>query len=94
MACNCRNEDGTLSNKCYGICKKDVIIEQEMQQQRDPLNGFSELIMSQVDKLISHRLIELKVSLMKEHKEIEREEFMKGLKEGLELGRQVYGADY
>lgn len=90
MVCKCVDSNGSLLDKCIGTCKIEVIHLQMEQQHRDPLNGFAELIMSQVDKLISSRIYDLKFDILKESKKIQREEFMEGLREGIEIGRTLY----
>jgi hypothetical protein len=89
MPCNCRNEDGSLSGRCFGTCKIDVIVEQEMQQQRDPLNGFAELDMSQVEKSVTRRLDIFRIEMMKYNREISHEDFIKGLKEGIKMAKEI-----
>lgn len=89
MPCNCKNEDGSLAGRCFGTCKIDVIVEQEMQQQRDPLNGFAELVMSQVEKLVTRRLDIFRIEMMKYNREISHEDFIKGLKEGIKIAKEI-----
>jgi len=82
MACNCKNEDGTLSQRCFGTCLKKEIIDQEIQQQRDPLNGFAEMIIAQVDKRIDYALNNFNVKLQKDWFIESSEIFLEGFKEG------------
>ena len=43
MACECRNEDNTLSNKCFGTCKPYVMVEEDMELILDPDDPMNEL---------------------------------------------------
>jgi len=90
MACNCKNSDGTMSDKCYGTCKKHIIVEQEMQQQRDPLNGFAELILVQVDDRIERALNKFHVSLQKELSIECKDVFLDGFYEGFKFYRKFH----
>ena len=87
MPCNCKNEDGTLSDRCYGKCVKDSIVKQSEEASRDPLNGFAELILSQVDRRIQNQINALQVKFEREKVEIYKEAFLDGLKEGISIGK-------
>ena len=89
MACKCKNQDGTPSQTCMGTCKLDVIKEQEIQQQRDPLNGFAELILAQVDKRLDLRLAKFHLELHDEFLQDYKKAFLEGLKEGIAIGRDM-----
>lgn len=88
MACNCRNEDGSLSGRCFGTCKIDVIVEQEMQQQRDPLNGFAEIILAQVDRRIEYQILQSTLKARKEYFEDYKEAFTDGFKQGFKFAKE------
>jgi hypothetical protein len=89
MSCECRNQDGTLSEICFGTCKIGVIVEQEMQQQRDPLNGFAELILAQVDKRIEYQLLQSTLKARKEYFEDYKEAFVEGFKQGFKFSKEI-----
>lgn len=91
MACKCKNFDGTPASMCMGMCvaKEAVEVSEEMQR-RDPLNGFTEVIMSQVSQMIASEINKFQLRLQKEHFETYREAFLAGIKEGIELGREIY----
>ena len=86
MACKCINQDGSLSDKCYGTCKKDIILEQE-EQQRDPLNGFAELILKQVDQRIDFAINKFHVKVQRDFYVDLRHEYTQGFKDGFEFAK-------
>ena len=88
MPCNCRNEDGSLAGRCFGACKVEFIIEQEKKQQRDPMNGFAEFAMAQVDKHLEYKFAQFRADILKEQREINNEEFLKGIKHGIMLAKE------
>ena len=94
-SCQCKEADGSFSLICYGLCKTNIIKQHQAQerdpsQERDPLNGFAELIMAQVDKLISQRLHDIQVTFYKEQIINYKEAFLEGIKEGLKLQNNSY----
>lgn len=94
MACKCLNPDGTLSSRCVGACVKESIINQEENARRDPMNGFAELIMSQVEQRIQNRVTTLQVSFQKEQFDLYKKAFLDGLKEGIAIGRGTHNESY
>jgi hypothetical protein len=94
MACNCKKEDGTLSDRCFGACVKDSIVKQKEEAIRDPMNGFAELILSQVDQRIQNRMTSLQVTFQKEQFELYKKAFLDGLNEGIAIGRGIRDSDY
>ena len=94
MACQCKNPDGTLKSMCVGDCVKGSIIQQEESARRDPMNGFAELIMSQVDQRIQNRMTTMHVQLQKEQLEIYKQAFIEGLKEGIGIGKGILQDHY
>ena len=94
MACRCRLPDGTLSAVCMGACVKESIIRQEEDARRDPLNGFAELILAQVERLIQSKMTALQVSFQQEQFDLYKKAFIEGLKEGLAIGRGTHNEDY
>lgn len=86
MTCKCLNHDGTSSEICFGTCRlESMIVEQDKQQQRDPLNGFAELILSQVDKIIDRRIMQCRVEFEKSQIALYKTAFLEGIKEGMKL---------
>jgi diacylglycerol kinase family enzyme len=94
MACKCKNPDGTLSDVCIGACVKDSIVKQEEEARRDPMNGFAELILSQVEQRIQNRMTTLQVTFQKEQFELYKKAFLDGLNEGIEIGKRLNQNDY
>lgn len=88
MACKCKNQDGTPSQLCTGMCKLEVIKEQQLQQERDPLNGFAELVMGQVNKLMDNRFNEFQVRTDKEFMANYQKFFLEGFKQGFKFARE------
>ena len=86
MTCKCTNFDGTLSDICYGTCKKESIIKQEEDARRDPLNGFAELILSQVEKIIQNRMTSLQITFQKDQFELSKKSYREGILDGIEIG--------
>lgn len=82
MVCKCINPDGTPTQYCTGSCTvlKPVV--------DDPLNGFAELILSQVDKRIEHALDKFHIKIEKEISVDYRDIFLEGFKEGLKFARE------
>lgn len=89
MACSCKHPDGSYMEKCIGSCIKESIIQQQENAKRDPLNGYGELILSQVDKIIDYKLKSLIVKFEKEKIEIWKEAFCDGLKNGIEIVKKI-----
>ncbi len=89
MACDCRDKEGNLLSMCVGACVKKVLIQQEEQVKRDPMQGFAELILSQVEQRIRNQMNSLRVSFEKEKLELYKSAFLEGIKEGLRLAREV-----
>ncbi len=89
MACTCKNEDGTLSDRCYGACLKECIIAAKETQKRDPLNGFVELIMSQVHNLLEHRLTRLQLTFETSMLNTYKDGYREGLLQGVKLGAKI-----
>jgi hypothetical protein len=85
MACNCLNEEGQPTQMCRGTCNKlkAIINNQHEEQIRDPMNGFAELILSQVDKLIAQRMDSLRIEFQKEQFDMYKKAFIEGLEVGL-----------
>lgn len=89
MACNCNKEDGTLSGICFGTCKSHIgFITGEAE--RDPLNGFAELILSQVEKRIERQMYQLKIEFQAEQIKLYKEAFLEGIKAGMVLKDEYY----
>ena len=88
MACGCKDFNGKPTDRCVGLCKESLIMQQDIQA-RDPLNGFSELILSQVDKMIESKINKIKVEFQKEQIELHKIAFLEGLKEGIEIGKTM-----
>lgn len=94
MACKCKNPDGTLSNECFGACVKDSIVKQEEDAKRDPMNGFAELILSQVEQRIQNRMTSLQLTFQKEQFDLYKKAFLDGLNEGVVIGRGIRDSNY
>lgn len=94
MACTCKNEDGTLAKNCIGKCVKKSIIKQEEDARRDPMNGFAELILSQVEQRIKSQMTVLTLSFKKEQFDVYKEAFLDGINEGIKIGRSLNKSDY
>ncbi len=85
MACSCKNDDGTLMDRCLGICKESIVHHTE-EQERDPVNGFVEMIMDRVDTLIYEKMKDLRIKFEKDQYKI----YLEGIKDGVSLGREIY----
>jgi len=94
MACKCKNQDGTLSDKCFGDCLKDSIAKQVEDSRRDPMNGFAELILSQVEQRIQNRMTTLQVKFQQEQWDLYKKAYLDGLKEGITIARSIHNEDY
>jgi len=86
MICKCLNPDGSLSPTCFGTCKMSSIIDYEIQQKNDPLNGFAELILSQVDKMIDAKLSKIKFEYENKANISSIEMFKEGFSQGYQIG--------
>lgn len=94
MACKCTNPDGTLSQMCIGACVKEVIVKHVDEVKRDPMNGFSELIMSQVEVMIRNRMTTLQVTFQKEQFDTYKKAYIEGIHEGIAIGKRLVRDDY
>jgi hypothetical protein len=91
MACTCKDAEGNPLNRCIGLCLvKDAIYTITDEQKREPLNGFAELILSQVDKMISERLNKFHLNLDNDFQGEVFDAYNKGIKYGIELGKEFY----
>lgn len=89
MACECRDNEGNLLKMCVGTCIKKAVLQQEEQTKRDPMQGFAELILSQVDQRIRNQMTTLRVIFEKEKLELYKTAFLDGIKEGIRISREV-----
>lgn len=94
MPCTCKNSDGTLSDVCFGLCAKDSIVKHLENIERDPMKGFADLILSQVDQRIQNRMTQLQVTFEKEQFNVYKKAFLEGLNEGIEIGRSISNGDH
>lgn len=94
MACKCTNQDGTLSQRCTGACVKEVIATFVDDVKRDPMNGFVELIMSQVEVMIRNRMTTLQVTFQKEQFDTYKKAYIEGIHEGIAIGNRLIRDDY
>ena len=94
MACKCTNPDGTLSQMCTGACAKEVIVKHVDEVKRDPMNGFAELIMSQVEAMIRNRMTTLQVTFQKEQFDTYKKAYIEGIHEGIAIGKRLIRDDY
>ncbi len=85
MACECRNSDGSLSGFCLGNCVRNSIIQQEENAKRDPLQGFAELVLAQVEQRIINHMNILRVDLEKEKLDVYKKAFLEGINEGIAI---------
>ena len=94
MACKCTNPDDTLSQMCTGACVKEVIVKHVDEVKRDPMNGFAELIMSQVEAMIRNRMTTLQVTFQKEQFDTYKKAYIEGIHEGIAIGKRLIRDDY
>ena len=94
MACKCTNPDGTLSQMCTVACVKEVIVKHVDEVKRDPMNGFAELIMSQVEAMIRNRMTTLQVTFQKEQFDTYKKAYIEGIHEGIAIGKRLIRDDY
>lgn len=88
MACTCTNRDGTLSLLCYGSCLKSAQVQQDENAKRDPMKGFAELILSQVEDRIKNNMNLLRIEIEQEKLELFKEAFIEGIKAGIAINRE------
>lgn len=74
---------------CFGQCLKENIVLQQENAKRDPLNGFRELILSQVDKIIDDKLNRLKINFEASKAITFKNAFLEGFKEGIKEGIKI-----
>jgi hypothetical protein len=89
MACQCKNEDGTLSQSCRGVCSINSSIIQTEDNKRDPLNGLTELILSQVGKMIDIKLSKFHLEIHDEFLCDYKTAFKEGIREGIKIERNI-----
>ena len=94
MACKCTNPDGTLSQMCTGVCLKEVIVKHVDAVKRDPMNGFAELILSQVEVMIRNKMTTLQVAFQKEQFDAYKKAYIEGIHEGIAIGKRLIRNDY
>ena len=92
MACKCTLPDGSLSYNCFGTCGESIINMKE-KISIDPMSGFAELILSQLDKRIDYRMSELQVIFQREQIELYKKAFLQGIKEGINIGIELQNKD-
>ncbi len=89
MSCQCKDENGQPSDRCYGTCgtiSKKAIVQAQEKVSRDPMAGFAELILSQVEKRIAYRMAELTIKFERSQIDLYQKAFKEGLKEGIAIG--------
>lgn len=94
MACKCTNPDGTLAQMCTGACVKEVVASFVEDVKREPMNGFAELIMSQVEAMIRNRMTTLQVTFQKEQFDTYKKAYIEGIHEGIAIGKRLIRDDY
>ena len=67
---------------------KNSIIQQEEDAKRDPLSGFAELVLSQVEQRIKNHMNILRVELEHEKLDIYKMALLEGIKEGIVLAKE------
>lgn len=91
MACYCKDSNGEPALRCSGTCQEKAILEaHEESQRRDPLNGFTEVILARVSKMISDEQNRFQLRMNNEQLETYKKGFLEGLKEGIEIGKNIY----
>lgn len=90
MACECRDGAGNLLDVCAGLCQKKPF-KAIGQLERDPMNGFAELILGQVNKMIENKLNEFQVKMVQFQIDAHQKAFIEGLKEGIDIGKDNCG---
>jgi len=94
MACNCKNDDGSLSKVCFGTCIKKSIRQQEENASRDPLNGFAELIMSQVSNMLDYKIQKIQIRFQEDQIKLYKSAFLEGINEGIKICRSTTNSEY
>lgn len=94
MACKCTSKDGTLAQMCTGACVKEVIVKHVEEAKRDPMNGFAELIMSQVEIMIRNKMTTLQVTFQQEQFDNYKKAYIDGIHEGIAIGKRLIRDDY
>lgn len=93
MACLCKDAFGNPSLACFGTC--DSVMNERIQKSkddvfRDPMQGFSELILSQIEKRIAYRMAELTIKFERSQIDLYQKAYKEGLKDGIAIGIDLY----
>jgi hypothetical protein len=87
MRCTCKDQNGSLLDKCLGTCGDSTIRFASVPQQND-FNIHAERLSKDINLLVNNRLNKFE-SELREHFDWNYDNFLKGLKEGFKLAREI-----